>query len=175
MIGNAGLLLLTAMLTLAACATRVAPEPSTAGNTPRISWRIWADSRDGSREPVCQSDAEQPCVIVATGPDEQRGSAISVYLHPGTTHARFSGAVFAGFLTGTDGGPGYELALRGYGVEPDRAPPLVAASGATVATPGAYVARVSLLAEVENRVDPYQISVVIPVQVIDAGAPRAGA
>lgn len=66
---------------------------------PRASWSIrtgkWLDERE-----VCRSDADQPCVIRASSPEERVSVVVSVYLHPvADAKTTYQGALFAECMT----------------------------------------------------------------------------
>jgi hypothetical protein len=145
------------------CAHNPIPMASGPGTEPRASWSIRAGKELKERE-VCRSDVDHRCVLRASTEHEPTSVVVSIYLHPiGEAPTTYQGAVVATFM-GTPGRPAQEsqVDLR---IEPG-GPAGVATAGWLTSNPGRYVFKVSLLASVGTRTDPFQFEETIPVEVV---------
>jgi hypothetical protein len=162
-----GAVALVLALGTAGCAgATVAPDSPVPPAEPGVSWRIRSGSYGESGEAVCSSDTPGPCVLRASAPGDPRGIALSVFLHPAATATTFAGAIRLGPIDASERyGMGHELNLDGYQVKPGERPPGVSAAGRLTDQPGTYTITIALLASTPGRVDPRQLSIVVPVRV----------
>jgi hypothetical protein len=134
---------------------------------PRASWSIRAGKPLNEHE-ICRSDADQTCVVHVTSQDEPVSVVVSVYLHPvGDAKTTYQGAFSANFMPAGRWGT-YERQVD-VTIEPGRRPTGFSAASPITSTPGRYVFRMALLADVPSRTDPHQFEEMIPVEVRTSG------
>jgi hypothetical protein len=146
------------------CAGAIAPVSQAAPSQLRVSWSVRSGPLGGDSAEVCRSDLPGPCVVQASTAARPRTASVSVFLDAGGTPTTYTGAVLVGFIA-NGGAPGYEMNLRNYQVDPSDRPAGIAVAGPMTTQAGQYDIEIALLARVPGRLDPRQLSRMIPVRV----------
>lgn len=132
---------------------------------PRASWAVRMGPSDGRSRTVCRSDMPASCTIVMTSDTREMSVGLSVYLYAAGEKTTYKGWFSTSFVSDD----GHEFVVD-YQIEPDGQPTALAVFGPVVSAPGLYEFRMSLLAEVPGRADPYKFEFAVPVRVT-ASAP----